>query len=99
MFWLLLNSVCTASGIPLFPYTPKASRLGGGQDAVKGHHLDSRPELTKGYSMLRNVTLRKKNSGQGGGRVDVRGHGVCLPKQVLCVLGSCLPGSVRTPVC
>jgi len=37
--------------------------------------------------------------GKEGGRVDINGYGVCLPRQQVHVLRRCCPGSVWTSAC
>lgn len=45
MFYLLLNSVCTASGSSLFLTLPPSKLTGGGQEAGRGH--DQADDLNK----------------------------------------------------
>lgn len=90
MFWLLLNTACLHSikAFSLLP-SPLVSRLR--VEKRLGGHIAKRADQIwpVHYLIIYDILLSNESSGRGGRR-DLCGSGIFLPKQPLCF---CFPGS------
>lgn len=72
--------------LPTVSMLVEDKRLGG--DIAKS----ADPNWPKGYSIPYDVVLSNNSSEKWGGKRDVRSYGICLPKQLLCMLRPCHTG-------